>query len=66
MDTLVLFLLTVVSWFGLEFYRVLRGKASISGQVWALNKNWPPLGWLSGLLMGALGAHFFFSQCGPY
>ena len=65
MDTLILFALTTIAWFALEFWRVLRGQQSISGQVWQLHKDWPPLGWLAGLLVGTLGAHFFFGQCGP-
>lgn len=65
MDTLILFLVTVVAWFGLEFRRVLTGQQSISGQVWQLHHDWPALGWLGGLAVGTLGAHFFFGQCGP-
>ena len=63
--TLVLFLVTVVAWFALEFYFVLNHRASISGRVWALAQRWPPIGMLTGLVVGILLAHFFFSQCGP-
>ena len=63
--TLALFVLTVVAWFGLEFWFVLRGKPSISGRIWAVYHQWPPLGMLTGLVVGMLLAHFFFGQCGP-
>ena len=62
MDTLVLFFITVIAWFALEFWRVLRGDISISQQVWNLYKAWPPLGMLSGLVTGILLSHFFFGQ----
>ena len=65
MNTLILFVVTVVAWFALEFWRVLRGKQSISGQVWQLGQRWPAFMWLSGLVVGTLGAHFFFGQCAP-
>lgn len=60
MDTLILFLATVVAWFGLEFWRILRGDKSISEQVWDLYRRWPTLGMLSGLGVGLLLAHFFW------
>lgn len=62
MDTFVLFLVTVVAWFALEFWRILRGDTSISQQIWELQKRWPTLGMLSGLVTGILLAHFFFGQ----
>lgn len=60
MDTLILFILTVLAWFGLEFWRVLRGDKSISEQVWDLYARWPALGMFSGLVVGILLGHFFF------
>jgi hypothetical protein len=60
MDTFALFIITVLAWFALEFWRVLRGKPSISEQVWDLYARWPALGMLSGLVVGILLGHFFF------
>ena len=60
MDTFLLFLITVIAWFALEFIRVLRGDKSISQQVWDLYAQWPALGMLSGLIVGLLMGHFFF------
>lgn len=62
MDTFILFIITVLAWFALEFWRVLRGDQSISQQIWDLYKKWPPLGMLSGLVVGLLMGHFFFGQ----
>jgi hypothetical protein len=63
---LILFLITAIVWFALEFYLVGKGKGSISGRIWQANKDWPALGWLTGLVVGVLMGHFFFGQCGPY
>ena len=60
MDTLILGIITIVAWFALELWRILRGDASISQQVQDLQKQWPTLGMLAGLACGLLLAHFFF------
>ena len=60
MSTFWLFVITVVAWFVLEFWRVLRGQASISSQIRALYDQWPPLGMLTGLIVGLLLGHCFF------
>lgn len=60
MDTFFLFIITVVAWFGLEFWRVGRGDKSISEQIWDLYRRWPTLGMLAGLVVGLLMGHFFF------
>lgn len=65
--TLVLFLICAVAWLLLEFYFVfVRHSASISGRIWEAAREWPPLGMLTGLVVGLLLGHFFFGQCGPY
>ena len=66
MDTFVLFLITAGAWLALEFARVLTGRATISGQVWALRTKAPTLGMLLSLIVGAFWAHFFWGQCGPF
>jgi hypothetical protein len=63
--TLLLFIVTVLAWFALEFWYVLRGEPSISGRIWAANKAWPPLAMFTALIIGLLLGHFFFGQCGP-
>ena len=60
MDTFILFLVSVVAWFSLEFWRVLRGDTSISQQIQGLFRQWPTLGMLGGLTVGLLLGHFFF------
>lgn len=60
MNTLVLFLVTVVAWFALEFWRLLHHQDSISTQIEKLNAVWPTLGMLTGLVAGLLLGHWFF------
>lgn len=60
--------LTWVSWvvflavsFGcLEAYAIFHKKPTLSRTVWNISKAWPPLGWVAGILVGFLGAHFFW------
>ncbi len=64
--TLTLFVITVLAWVILEFYFVfVRHEASISGRIWEAATQWPPLGMLTGLVVGLLLGHFFAGQCGP-
>lgn len=60
MDTFALFAVCVIAWFVLEFARIFSGRPSVSSQVKALYDRWPPLGMLTGLVVGILLAHFFF------
>jgi hypothetical protein len=60
MNTLILGIVTVLAWFALEFWRVLRGESSISQQIQGLYKVWPTVGMLFGLITGLLLAHWFF------
>ena len=60
--TLALLGLTIVAWVALEFWYVLRGKPSISARVWAVYAQWPPLGMLTGLVVGLLLGHWFWRQ----
>jgi hypothetical protein len=63
--TLLLFIVTVLAWFALEAWYLLRGQPSISGRIWAANRAWPPLAMFTALVIGLLLGHFFFGQCGP-
>jgi len=65
-DIAILFLISAVAWFGLEFLRVFQGRATISGRVWNLRTKSPTLGMLISLGVGMLWAHFFWGQCGPF
>ena len=60
--TLALFLATVVAWLGLELYFVFTKQPTISERVRDLYRQWPALGLLSGLVIGLLLGHFFWSQ----
>ncbi len=42
-----------------EGWQVLHGAPTISEQVWAFNKRWPPFGFLVGLGVGLLLGHLF-------
>lgn len=60
MNTLILFLVTLIAWFALEFWRVLHHEASISDQIRMLDKSWHALAMLAGLVVGLLMGHWFF------
>jgi len=60
--TLVLAIVSLVAWTALEFFYVLNGLPSISEQIWRLYAQWPPIGMLSGLIVGLLLGHFFFGK----
>jgi Na+/H+ antiporter NhaC len=64
-DTFILFIVTVVAWFGLEFWRVFRGDITISEQIRNLHKLWPAIGFLAALVVGLLIGHFFFNPDVP-
>lgn len=43
-----------------EAYAISHKKPTLSRTVWNISKAWPPLGWVAGILVGFLGAHFFW------
>lgn len=45
-----------------EFWALAKGKPTISQGVWYLYKKYPPFGFLVGLLIGLLLAHFFWNM----
>ena len=63
-SVVVLFVLTVLAWIGLEAYFIANGRPTISARVRALYFADPDTGVLTGLVVGLLFAHFFFSQRG--
>ena len=44
---------------GYEVWQVQHHRPTISEQVWAFNKRWPPFGFLVGLGIGLLLGHLF-------
>jgi len=49
-----------LSFAALEAWRIHTGKPTLSRATWVLSKQWPPLPWLVGLVVGFLAAHFFW------
>jgi hypothetical protein len=45
-----------------EFWTIFTHRPTISQQVWALYQEYPPIGFLFGLLIGLLGGHLFWNQ----
>ena len=45
---------------GFEWYAIKHNKQTLSRTVWNFTAAWPPLGWVAGILVGFLGAHFFW------
>ena len=67
MNTTLLFIgstlgLLIFSWLVFEFWTIAKGKPTISQGVWYLYKQYPPLGFLTGLFIGLLLGHFFWSM----
>lgn len=60
--TVALFLATVVAWLALELWFVYTHRPTISERVRDLYRRWPPLGLLSGLVVGLLLGHLFWTQ----
>ena len=58
-------LLSLVVSFGvLEGTAIRRKESTLSRFVWELSKGWPPFPWAAGILVGFLGAHFFWQNEG--
>ena len=63
MIPLIIFVLAVGALLTYEFWALSTRHTTISEYVWALNKAWPPIGWLAGLVTGGLVAHFMWPVC---
>lgn len=48
----------------LEGLAIHLGHDTLSRFVWHVSKAWPPAGWLFGLVVGFLSAHFFWPNEG--
>jgi len=48
----------------LEGRALKNGEPTLSQTVWHVSKGWPPFGWLTGVVVGFLGAHFFWPDQG--
>jgi hypothetical protein len=60
METLILFVVTVIAWFAVEFYLLFAHKPTISTRIIELYTRWPTLGLLVGLVTGLLLGHWFW------
>ena len=61
----VIWLLVIaLSFAGFEGHALRTGRSTLSRFVWNLNKGFPPLGWMVGIVVGFLGAHFFWPGMG--
>jgi hypothetical protein len=49
-----------VSFAAFEGYALKTGKNTLSRTVWIISKNWPPFGWVCGVIVGFLAAHFWW------
>ena len=58
---IVWFLVAVVLLFAIfETRALIKGTPTLSRTVWIINKNFPPFGWMVGIVVGFLGCHFFW------
>lgn len=56
-----LWLLAIAATFVIaEAFALYTNRPTLSRTVWNVNKAWPPLGWLVGLIAGFLASHFFW------
>ena len=44
----------------LEGMALAKGRTTLSRTVWEITKDWPPFPWVVGIIVGFLGAHFFW------
>ncbi len=54
------FLLILVSFGFFEGWALTHNKKTLSRVVWDTTKNWPPLPFIFGLVVGGLAVHFFW------
>lgn len=52
--------LVVVSFAGLETWKVATGGTTLSRYIWNLSRAFPPFGWFAGFLTGFLVCHFWW------
>jgi hypothetical protein len=61
----VAYLLSVLVVFGaLEWLALHLGHDTLSAFVWRVSRAWPPFGWLIGVVVGFLAAHFWWPNEG--
>ena len=57
----VAWVLFIAASFGVfEGWALKTGRPTLSRTVWEISAAWPPLGWVVGVLVGFLAAHFFW------
>lgn len=52
--------LFVASFAAIESYALRTGRLTLSRGVWLISKAWPPFGWVCGVIVGSLAAHFWW------
>lgn len=61
----LIYLIVVFGGFGvLEAHALNFGHDTLSAFVWRVTRAWPPFGWLVGVVVGFLAAHFFWPHEG--
>ena len=61
----IIYLASVAGAFGVLEARALQNKHdSLSAFVWRVSKGWPSFGWVMGIAVGFLGAHFTWPDQG--
>ena len=53
-----------VSFGAFEAWAIVTNRWTLSRFTWEITKSWPPFGWLCGLIVGFLAAHFFWPAQG--
>jgi len=59
MPELIVLLLAISAWFGIEAWYIKHGQPTISQHVQGLFHLWPAIGFIVGVVVGWLGCHFF-------
>lgn len=56
-----LWLILILATFALaEGYALYTGRSTLSRWVWNVNKDFPPFGWIMGVIVGFLACHFWW------
>jgi hypothetical protein len=52
--------LSLAAFAGLEFWAISAGRKTFSRYVWDFSREWPPVIFLAGLVVGGLAIHFWW------
>jgi hypothetical protein len=53
-------LVLIASFAAFEGYALKTGRTTLSRYVWTISEQWPPFGWVCGVIVGGLAAHFWW------